>query len=103
MQLDQLKLLDERGDELERFVQPFVECSDGERTQVLDDIAWPKKARPEMSPGVAFFTAFRDLVASGFWSSKMGVEDLDYRGNVFVAEWKGPPVEVLQKLGLPTE
>ena len=81
----------------------FLECSDAERTAVLDDIAWPKKARPEMSQGVAFFTNFRDLVASGFWSSKMGVEDLDYRGNVFVAEWKGPPVEVLQKLGLPTE
>ena len=63
----------------------------------------PKKARPEMSQGVAFFTGFRDLVASGFWSSKMGVEDLDYRGNVFVAEWKGPPAEVLQKLGLPTD
>ena len=58
-----------------------------------------------------FFTAHEwqtvralcDLVASGFWSSKMGVEDLDYRGNVFVAEWKGPPKEVLEKLGLPTE
>ena len=81
----------------------FLDCSDGERTQVLDDIAFPKKARPEMSQGVAFFTNFRDLVASGFWSSKMGVEDLDYRGNVFVAEWKGPPAEVLQKLGLPTD
>lgn len=81
----------------------FLDCGDAERTQVLDDIAWPKKARPEMSQGVAFFTNFRDLVASGFWSSKMGVEDLDYRGNVFVAEWKGPPTEVLQKLGLPTD
>ena len=81
----------------------FLDCSESERTKVLDDIAWPKKARPEMSQGVAFFTTFRDLVASGFWSSKTGVEDLDYRGNVFVAEWKGPPVEVLRKLGLPTD
>ena len=81
----------------------FLDCSEGERMQVVDDIAWPKKARPEMSQGVAFFNNLRDLVASGFWSSKMGVEDLDYRGNVFVAEWKGPPREVLEKLGLPTE
>lgn len=81
----------------------FLDCAEAERTQVVDEIAWPKKARPEMSQGVAFFNNFRDLVASGFWSSKMGVEDLDYRGNVFVAEWKGPPVEVLQKLGLPTD
>jgi hypothetical protein len=81
----------------------FLECTEPERLQVVDDIAWPAKARPEMSQGVAFFTGFRDLVASGFWSSQMGVKDLDYRGNVFVAEWKGPPAEVLQKLGLPTD
>jgi hypothetical protein len=81
----------------------FLDCSEAERLQVVDDIAWPKKARPEMSQGVAFFNTFRDLVASGFWSSKMGVQDLDYRGNVFVAEWKGAPPEVLQKLGLPVD
>jgi hypothetical protein len=53
-----------------------------------------------MTQGAAFFTLFRDLVASGFWSSRMGVEDLRYMGNTFVAEWKGCPPEVLVKLGL---
>jgi gluconate 2-dehydrogenase subunit 3-like protein len=81
----------------------FREIADTERLQIVDDIAWPKKARPEMSQGVAFFTMFRDLVATGFWSSKMGVEDLQYQGNVFVAEWKGCPPEVLAKLGLPAD
>jgi gluconate 2-dehydrogenase gamma chain len=81
----------------------FLECSEAQRLQVVDDIAWPEKARPEMSQGASFFTGFRDLVASGFWSSQMGVKDLDYQGNVFVAEWKGPPREVLEKLGLPTD
>jgi gluconate 2-dehydrogenase gamma chain len=52
------------------------------------------------SHGEAFFTAFRDLTASGFWSSEMGVKDLEYTGNTFVAEWKGCPTEVLAKLGL---
>ena len=65
-----------------------------------DDIAWPDKARPEMEAGAAFFTLFRDLVATGFWSSKMGVEDLRFMGNTFVAEWKGCPAEVLTKAGL---
>jgi gluconate 2-dehydrogenase gamma chain len=89
---------------IDRFAgKAFLDCTEAERLQVLDDIAWPAKARPEMSQGVAFFTHFRDLVASGFWSSQMGVKDLDYRGNVFVAEWKGPPPEVLRKLGLPTD
>jgi gluconate 2-dehydrogenase gamma chain len=83
-----------------RFDKAFLECSDTERTQVLDDIAWPKKAPPELSHGVRFFNTMRDLVAAGFWSSKMGVEDLQYMGNTFVAEWKGAPEEVLQKLGV---
>jgi hypothetical protein len=86
----------------DRFGKPFVEITPAERTAVLDDIAYPEKVkdRPELKPGVRFFNTFRDLVASGFWSSKMGVEDLQYIGNTFVAEWKGPPPEVLKKLGL---
>lgn len=86
-----------------RFSKGFLECAPGERTAVLDDIAWPEKARPEMGPGAAFFSLFRDLVASGFWSSRMGVEDLRYTGNTFVAEWKGCPAEVLAKIGLGDE
>jgi hypothetical protein len=53
--------------------------------------------------GIAFFSAFRDLTASGFWSSRIGVKDLGYTGNTFVAEWKGCPPEVLRKLGLPAD
>jgi hypothetical protein len=83
-----------------RFSKPFVECAGGERTAVLDDIAWPEKARPEMGPGAAFFSLFRDLVASGFWSSRIGVEDLRYTGNTFVAEWTGCPPEVLARIGV---
>jgi len=46
---------------------------------------------------------FRDMTASGFWSSKIGVTDLDYRGNTFVREWAGCPPEALQKLGVQYE
>jgi len=83
-----------------RFSKAFVDCAAGERTAVLDDIAWPEKALAEKAPGAAFFTLFRDLVASGFWSSRVGVEDLRYTGNTFVAEWKGCPPAVLAKIGL---
>jgi len=78
----------------------FVAASAGERKALLDDIAWPEKARDEMEPGAAFFTLFRDLVASGFWSSKIGIDDLRFMGNTFVAEWNGCPAEVLTKAGL---
>jgi len=87
----------------ERFGKTFVATAPSEQTTVLDDIAWPKKAKPEMSQGVAFFNMFRDMTASGFWSSKIGVADLDYRGNTFVREWAGCPPEALQKLGVQYE
>jgi gluconate 2-dehydrogenase gamma chain len=84
-----------------RFTRPFAECSDEERRAVLDDIAWPGRAKPSTRPGVAFFNLFRDLVASGFWTSKVGMDDIGYVGNTFVAEWTGCPADVLEKLGLP--
>ncbi len=84
----------------ERFEKNFVECTDEERRAALDDIAWPARARPEMSHGVAFFNSFRDLTATGFWSSKMGVEDLQYMGNVPLSEWPGCPEEQLRRLGV---
>lgn len=83
-----------------RFDKTFVECTPDERRAVLDDIAWPERARPEMSHGVAFFNSFRDLTASGFWSSRIGIEDLQYQGNNFMPEWTGCPPEALNKVGV---
>lgn len=83
-----------------RFGKTLVACAPDERTGVLDTIAWPAKAPPDLSHGAAFFSRLRDLTASGFWSSRMGVEDLQYQGNTFVAEWTGCPPEALTKLGV---
>ncbi len=87
----------------ERSGKTFLQCSESERSAVLDDIAWPKKAKPEHSQGVAFFNMFRDLTASGFFTSKIGFADLDYQGNTFVSEWKGCPDAALRKLGVTYE
>jgi hypothetical protein len=84
----------------ERFDKAFLECADPERRQVLDDIAWPAKAPRRLSHGVRFFTTMRDLVATGFWSSRIGIGDLGYTGNRAEPEWTGAPAEVLQKLGV---
>jgi hypothetical protein len=83
-----------------RFDKMFLDCSEAERTAVLDDIAWPSRAKPEMAHGVAFFNSFRDLTASGFWTTRMGIDDLQYMGNRSVARWTGCPEEALQKLGV---
>ena len=89
---------------LRRHDKTFLACAAPERTALLDEISWPQKARPEISHGVAFFNGFRDLTASGFWTTKMGMDDLQYMGNTFVPEWKGCPDEAMKKLGVvPTE
>ena len=82
------------------FDNAFVDCTDEQRIQLLDSIAYPDLAAPEDSQGVAFFNSFRDLTATGFWSSQMGVEDLQYIGNTFVAEWEGCPEEIKEQLGV---
>ena len=83
-----------------RFDHRFLDARDAERTALLDDIAYPDSTAPELSHGAEFVNRFRDLVATGFFTSKMGFEDLDYRGNTFVTEWTGCPDEALRKLGV---
>lgn len=83
-----------------RFGKSFVGATDTQRRSVLDDIAWPKRAKPELSHGVIFFSRFRDLTASGFFSSQMGWQDVQYKGNVALPAWNGCPPAALAKLGV---
>jgi Gluconate 2-dehydrogenase subunit 3 len=82
-----------------RFDKNFIDLAASDRTAILDEIAYPKKAAPEVSQGAAFFTAFRNLVATGFFTSKIGIADLGYIGNVPTV-WNGCPEECLNHLGL---
>jgi hypothetical protein len=82
-----------------RFSKTFVAATDAQRRKILDDIAWPAKAPADLSHGVAFFTRFRDMTASGFFSSFMGWQDVKYIGNVF-NHWDGCPPAALDKLGV---
>lgn len=80
---------------INRYGKFFTYCTDPQRRQVLDDIAWPAKARKEMSAGVNWFNSFRDFTASGFYTSKIGIKDVGYLGNTGVATWIGcPPAAV---------
>ena len=83
-----------------RFGKRFTACADRERRQLLDEIAYTSNPDRGLSHAIAFFSSFRDLTASGFWSTKMGVADLQYQGNVFVSEWNGCPDAALRKLGV---
>ena len=83
-----------------RFSKPFADATQSQREAILNDIAWPARAPAAMADGVSFFNRFRDLTASGFWSSQVGVKDLKYQGNLFVPDWNGCPPAALKKLGV---
>jgi gluconate 2-dehydrogenase gamma chain len=83
-----------------RFDKRFVDLTDAQRRGVLDEIAYTSNTDPEVAHAVAFFNSFRDLTATGFWTTKMGIQDLQYQGNRFVSEWTGCPDEALRKLGV---
>jgi hypothetical protein len=71
------------------FEKNFVDASTDQQKKLLDRIAFPDRAAKEDAAGVSFFSKIRDLTVSGFFSSKVGVQDLPYLGNTAVAEWKG--------------
>lgn len=71
----------------------FGGASDAQQRQLLDRIAYPETAAPEDEAGVAFFSLLRNYVATGYFSSPAGVEDLGYLGNVAQSEWRGCPAE----------
>jgi hypothetical protein len=82
-----------------RYGQPFVQCTAPQQLELVTKIAYPKKATPDMRAGVAFFNRMRDLTASGFFSSKMGMADIGYVGNS-PNRWTGVPADVLKQYGM---
>ncbi len=88
------------GESMTRFSKPFDQISDAERTLICDDICFVPKAKPGYGAGAAFFDRVRDLTAGAFYTTPEGWKDVGYIGNVALPEFKGPPLDVLQKLGL---
>lgn len=84
---------------MNRYNNGFKDCTPQQQTEILNEIAYPAKAKPAMRPGVAFFNKMRDLTAIGFFTSKMGIQDLGYKGNS-PGKWEGVPQDVLEKYGL---
>ena len=82
-----------------RYEKSFIEASSSEKISIIDEIAFPKKAKPEMQAGVAFFSRMRNLTASGFYTTEIGIKDIGYVGNA-PNEWAGVPADVLKQYGM---
>ncbi len=92
-----LKWLDVQSSK--RFNKVFTDCSASQQIEIVDDIAFPEQAKPGMEQGVAFFNLVRNLTATGFFTSEMGIKDLGYVGNR-PNQWDGVPQEVLDQYGI---
>jgi gluconate 2-dehydrogenase gamma chain len=84
---------------LNRYNKSFVDATSGQQMEMVTEIAYPQKAKPEMQQGVSFFSLMRNLTATGFFTSKMGIEDIGYLGNS-PNQWKGVPLDVLKQYGM---
>jgi gluconate 2-dehydrogenase subunit 3-like protein len=99
---------------LKRFEKPFKDLDQKQQLNIVDDIAYPeitykdekgnkvqkgRKAKTGMAQGIAFFNLMRDMTASGFYTSEIGVKDVGYAGNT-PNKWNGVPDDVLKQYGL---
>ena len=92
-----LKWLDMKMNKM--YGNPFKDCSKDQQIAMVDAIAYPDKAKPEVQQGVSFFKLIRNLTATGFYTSEMGIKDLGYKGNT-PTQWNGVPADVLKQYGL---
>lgn len=86
-----------------RFTKGYAALAPDQRHQILDDIAWPpphRRSKQQLRQNANWFNSVRDLTASGFFSSRTGIKDLGYPGNVGVPTWTGAPDAVLKKIGV---
>jgi hypothetical protein len=84
---------------LNLYGKPFTTCTPAQQIEMVDAIAYPAKAKPEMKQGVSFFNLLRDLTATGFYSTQMGWDDIGYKGNK-PNQWNGVPDDVLKQYNL---
>jgi Gluconate 2-dehydrogenase subunit 3 len=78
---------------IDHYGKAYLESTPEQRKEVLDLIAYRKNAKknPELSQGVAFFAFLRNMTCDGFYTSKIGIQDLRYIGNQVRSEWPGCP------------
>ena len=84
---------------LNAYQKAFKDCTAQQQIEVVDQIAYPAKAKPEMSYGVQFFNLMRNLTATGFYSTQIGWNDIGYAGNR-PNQWNGVPDNVLKQYNI---
>ena len=86
------------GEASSRYNKAFRDCTNEEQIGIIDDIAYPDpdNKKPAMAYGITFFDRMRNLTMTGYYTTRMGLDDLGYNGN-YANTWDGIPAEVLAK------
>src|SRR5215469_10638791 len=78
-----------------RYGKAWVDCTPAQQKEILDLVAYRKNAEhdPAMEDPVEYFSFLRNFTADGFFTSKIGIKYLGFKGNTFLTEFPGcPPV-----------
>jgi Gluconate 2-dehydrogenase subunit 3 len=78
-----------------RYGKAYLECTSQQQTEILDLIAYRKNVEQDegLNDPVQFFALLRNMTADGFFTSKIGIKYLGYKGNTYLTEFPGcPPV-----------
>jgi len=88
---------------VQRGQKDFVSAPPARQTELLDVIAYRRNQTPELAPGIEFFSWARRMTVDAFYTSEIGIKDIDYRGNTPQSTYAAPTqaIEyVLKKSGL---
>jgi gluconate 2-dehydrogenase gamma chain len=88
---------------VQRGQKDFVSAPPARQTELLDLIAYRRNQTPELAPGIEFFSWARRMTVDAFYTSEIGIKDIDYRGNTPQTTYAAPTQAIeyaLKKSGL---
>ena len=71
--------------------KPFRDLEAGDQSDILQHLAYKHQYRDGEDEGRRFFRSVRELTLMGFYTSRIGLEELDFPGLKFYAEAPGCP------------
>ena len=81
-----------------RGAADFVSATAAQQTELVDLIAYRRNASPELTPGIEFFTLVRRMTVDAFYTSPIGIKDIDYRGNTPIGSYPAPTESIAYAL-----
>ena len=84
---------------MRRFAKSFLDAAPAEQTELMGSVSDARTDKTATKAGTRFFEFLKAQSIRGFYTSRRGLKELDYKGNSFYAEPPGcvhePPVHLL--------